>query len=258
MAVPVPEEIAPGLHVLTLGRHAFASNVYFVRSGGTWVLVDAGWASSAEAIRSAAGSVFGSATPAAVLLTHIHPDHSGSSGALARSWNVPVYVHPGELPMAPGKYLPQFSMPLDRWVVVPVMRLLPAQTRTRVEDAGSITDVVRALDPSAGIPGLPDWECVPTPGHTPGHVAYFRRGDGVLISGDAVLTVDLNSVGGVLLGRPRVAGPPRYTTWDWRAAQRSMAVLAGLQPRVLAPGHGRPLVVGAAAALNAAARRSRD
>ncbi len=42
----------------------------------------------------------------------------------------------------------------------------------------------------AELPGLPDWEAVPTPGHTPGHVAFFRRSDRVLITGDALVTVD--------------------------------------------------------------------
>ena len=87
------------------------------------------------------------------------------------------------------------------------------------------------------------WGSSAAPGHTPGHVAYLRRSDGVLIAGDAALTVDLNSVGGVLLGRQRVAGPPRYTTWDWRAARRSVGALADLEPRVLLPGHGRPLTL---------------
>jgi hypothetical protein len=71
------------------------------------------------------------------------------------------------------------------------------------------------------------------------------------------LTVDLNSVGGVLVGRQRVAGPPRCTTWDWPAAQRSVGVLADLEPRVLAPGHGRPLSAGTAAALHALAQGRR-
>jgi deazaflavin-dependent oxidoreductase (nitroreductase family) len=101
---------------------------------------------------------------------------------------------------------------------------------------------------------MADWEWVPTPGHTPGHVAYLRRRDGILLAGDAALTVDLNSVGGVLSGRQRVTGPPRYTTWDWPAAQRSIRALAELEPRVLAPGHGRPLSAGTAAVLCALAQ----
>jgi glyoxylase-like metal-dependent hydrolase (beta-lactamase superfamily II) len=252
---PTPQEVVPGVYLVTIGRGAAAANVYLVRSHSTWTLVDAGWASSAEAIRRAAEAVFGPETcPAAIVLTHIHPDHSGSAGALARSWEVPVYAHPDELPMAGGRYLPRYAMPLDRWVVAPVMRLLPARTRMRIEAANSVTDVVRPLDPQGGVPGLPGWEWLPTPGHTPGHVAYLRRRDGVLVAGDAALTVDLNSVRGVLLGRQRVAGPPWYTTWDWPAAKRSIKALAELEPRVLLPGHGRPLTAGTAAALQALTR----
>lgn len=53
-----------------------------------------------------------------------------------------MYVYPDEVPMAAGRYLPQCAMPLDRWLVVPVMRLLPARTRAQIEAAGNITDVV--------------------------------------------------------------------------------------------------------------------
>ena len=252
---PTPQEVASGVYLVALGRGAATSNVYLVGSGEMWTLVDAGWASSAEAIRRAAEAVFGpGARPAAIVLTHIHPDHSGSAGALARSWEVPVYVGAKELPAAAGTYLPQCAMPLDRWVVAPIMRLLPARTRARIEAANSITDVVRPLDPQGGVPGLAEWEWLPTPGHTPGHVAYLRRRDGVVVAGDAALTVDLNSVGGVLFGRPRVAGPPWYTTWGWAAAKRSIKALAELEPRVLLPGHGRPLTAGTAAALRALAQ----
>jgi deazaflavin-dependent oxidoreductase (nitroreductase family) len=255
---PAPRQIAPGVHLVTLGRGAVASNVYLVGSQSTWTLIDAGWASSAAAIRTAAEAVFGpGARPVAILLTHLHPDHSGAAGTLARSWEVPVYVHPDELPMAAGKYLPQYAMPLDRWVIAPVLRRLPSRTRARIQAAGDITDVVQPLDRQGGVPGLPDWAWVPTPGHTRSHVAYLRRGDGVMITGDAALTVDLNSVGGVLFGRQRMAGPPWYTTWDWPAATRSIRALADLEPQVLAPGHGRPLTVGTAVALRALAQGHR-
>ncbi|EME64115.1 Zn-dependent oxidoreductase [Rhodococcus ruber BKS 20-38] len=251
-----PHRIAPGVHLLRAGRTAVAPNVYLLGSGTPWVLVDAAWAGSAEAVTAAAESLFGrGTTPAAIVLTHIHPDHCGAAGALARTWRVPAYVHPAELPMAAGRYLPEYPMPLDRWLVAPLMRLLPRRTRARIEQAGDITDVVRPLEPGGGVPGLPDWQWVHTPGHTPGHVAYLRRSDGVLITGDAAATVDLNSVTGVLTGRQRPAGPPRYTTWNWPAAVRSVAALAALEPRILAPGHGLPLTTGTAGALHHLARQ---
>jgi glyoxylase-like metal-dependent hydrolase (beta-lactamase superfamily II) len=155
MAVAAPQQIVPYVYLVTLGKGAASSNVYLVRSGSTWTLIDAGWTSSAKAIRTAAEAVFGpGARPAAILLTHIHPDHSGSAGTLARSWQVPVYVHAVELPMAAGRYLPQYAMPLDRWLVASLMRLLPARTRARIEAAGDITDVVAPLDRQGGVPGL--------------------------------------------------------------------------------------------------------
>jgi glyoxylase-like metal-dependent hydrolase (beta-lactamase superfamily II) len=78
------------------------SNVYFVQSGGTWVLVDTMWRGRAGLIRSAAETLFGAGIrPRAIVLTHVHPDHAGSAAELARRWDVTVYVHPDELPL-PG------------------------------------------------------------------------------------------------------------------------------------------------------------
>ena len=146
---PTAQQVAPGVWLVTVGRGAAASNVYLIGSDSGWTLVDAGWASSAAAIRAAAGSLFGpGARPTAIVLTHIHPDHSGAAGVLARSWQVPVYVHAEELPMAAGRYLPQYAMPLDRWLIAPLLRLLPARTRARMEAANSITDVVHPLPPT--------------------------------------------------------------------------------------------------------------
>jgi glyoxylase-like metal-dependent hydrolase (beta-lactamase superfamily II) len=216
--------------------------VYLAESGPGWVLIDTAWSRRGWTIRAAAESLFGPGTrPAAILLTHIHPDHSGSALQLAGGWRVPVYVHPDELPMAAGGYQREYANPLDRWLVGPLLRLMP---RGRVEAArqnNSLEGTAQAADPIAGVPGLPDWECIPTPGHTPGHVAVFRRRDRVLITGDAVLTVNVNSMRDLMFNRHRVSGPPWITTWDWEAAQRSIAVLAGFEPNVLAPGHGRPM-----------------
>jgi glyoxylase-like metal-dependent hydrolase (beta-lactamase superfamily II) len=105
----------------------------------------------------------------------------------------------------------------------------------------SLSDVSRPFEPGAGVPGLPGWECIPTPGHTPGHVSFFRASDRVLVTGDAVVTLRLNSLAGLLLGRQGLSGPPRYTSWSWRAAKESVAKLARLEPNVLAGGHGTHL-----------------
>jgi glyoxylase-like metal-dependent hydrolase (beta-lactamase superfamily II) len=82
---------------------------------------------------------------------------------------------------------------------------------------------------------------VPTPGHTVGHVSFFRAADRVLISGDALMTAKIDTVASLLLGRNGLSGPPWYMTWNSIAAHESIQALAALAPQVLAGGHGIPL-----------------
>ena len=119
-------EIAPDVYCLgPKGRTQ--TDAYFVGSGSSWTLIDAGWAKDGPAIMQAAEAVFGTDTPpTAILLTHVHPDHSGSARELARIWDCPVYVHPDELPLANGDFaaISAGAGPLDIWVVLPLMRAM--------------------------------------------------------------------------------------------------------------------------------------
>jgi glyoxylase-like metal-dependent hydrolase (beta-lactamase superfamily II) len=140
----------------------------------------------------------------------------------------------------------KYASPLDRWIVLPLLRAMPRQRVKAMLSSASIKEVVRAFDPNAAVPDLPGWECIPTPGHTPGHAAFFRTADRVLITGDSLVTVNLNSAWGFLLWglrqhKQRVCGPPWYSTWNWQVAKESVAALAGLEPHVLASGHGVPM-----------------
>jgi glyoxylase-like metal-dependent hydrolase (beta-lactamase superfamily II)/ubiquinone/menaquinone biosynthesis C-methylase UbiE len=218
------ETVATGVYCLVTGKGR-DSNVYFLQSGESWVLVDTGWRGRAELIRSAAETLFGvGAKPRAIVLTHVHPDHAGSAFELAQMWDVTVYVHPDEIPLPPsGRVIGALARVERRW-------MFP-----------SGQDGLSPIDPNVGVPGLPEWQVIPTPGHTPGHLALFREGDRALITGDAVLTVNLNSLRNALSHKHTLGGPPRFVTWNWRSATESVAKLTRLEPSVLAPGHGRPM-----------------
>jgi glyoxylase-like metal-dependent hydrolase (beta-lactamase superfamily II) len=243
-------EIATGVHCLEAGKGISRSNVYFVQAGVSWVLIDAASANCSRLIRETAGLLFGANTrPASIILTHDHPDHAGSALELARMWGCPVYVHSNELPLATLgdiSIIEQYANPIDRYMILPILHVMP---RRRVESMflkSSLKDVVQGFDTGAAVPSLPEWECVPTPGHTPGHVSFFRTSDRFLITGDAIVTVDLNSFWGFLLWslrvkKQRISGAPWYSTWNKRLAWESIVTLAGLKPRVLASGHGQPM-----------------
>lgn len=240
-------EIAPGVYGMETGTGIMRSNVYFVRSGAAWVLIDASSQNCGQVIQKTAQTLFGANTrPSAILLTHDHPDHAGSAAELARMWDCPVVVHPDEMHLVDIKDLAaiaRYGGPLDRWMVYPLLKAMPRRRVEAMLQSASLKEVVQTLFPGTEVPGLPDWECIPTSGHTPGHVAFFRPSDRVLITGDALLTVNLNSLWGTLSwglhqNQQAIAGPPWYSTWNWQAAKKSVAALAKVEPRMLAPGHG--------------------
>ena len=221
------------------------TNVYYVHSGESWVLIDAGFPGSGRIIAETAEWLCGAAgRPGSILVTHGHSDHVGSAVGLAAAWNVPILAPAAEMPFIDGTAL--YPEPLVAWLV----RVLPRRATEALVRDSDLGDAVRPFDPQAGVPGLPDLVCVPTPGHTPGHVAFFRPGDRTLIAGDAVLTMAWSSrLGGgagwlwdLVRRKPRPSGQPTVVTCDWRNAAASVVALADLDPWVLATGHVTPFV----------------
>jgi glyoxylase-like metal-dependent hydrolase (beta-lactamase superfamily II) len=91
-------------------------------------------------------------------------------------------------------------------------------------------------------PIIPGWQILDTPGHTPGHVSFFRADDRVLLPADAFCTTNPESFFAAnITQKTELHGPPAYFTWNWTLARKSVQHLAALDPLVVAPGHGQPL-----------------
>ena len=253
-----PLEIASGVFCLGPWGHT-QTNVYVVRAGASWILVDAGWAGDATRILGACRLLLGpESAPKAILLTHVHPDHAGSARALADAWHCPVLVAPGEIPIANADLaaMKRDAGPLDRWVVLPAVRAIGERRRAEVLSKQSLAGLVSELSPNGVIPDVDEWMWVATPGHTRGHASFMRARDRVLLTGDALVTLRVNSPLGILFGAPGLSGPPWYTTWDAAAARRSINAIAEIEPSVPGSGHGQPLTgPDTAAAVHNLARR---
>ena len=78
-------EVTPDVYCMETGKGISRSDVYFVRSGSSWVLIDAALANCGRLIRKTAESLFGTNTrPASILLTHDHPDYAGNVQSSSR------------------------------------------------------------------------------------------------------------------------------------------------------------------------------
>jgi glyoxylase-like metal-dependent hydrolase (beta-lactamase superfamily II) len=229
MLVNAPKRIAPDVAFHPVGR----VNVYFIgRPGSDWILVDTGTPHHAREVRAASEARYGRTRPRAIVLTHGHFDHSGNAWELAQEWDVPVYAHPLELPYLTGRANYPQRDPLVGGFLGIISIFLPKTERI-------VAGRVAALPEQ--IPGFADWRWLHTPGHSPGHISLFRESDGTLVAGDAVATVNMETLRELIAETPELSRGPIPFNCDWQATIESIRTLAQLRPRVIAAGHGLPM-----------------
>jgi glyoxylase-like metal-dependent hydrolase (beta-lactamase superfamily II) len=224
---------------LAYQRHVLVNVIFFgSRHAGDrrWVLIDAGVYGSATRIRKAAVERFGeNARPAAIILTHGHFDHVGAVDELAQEWDVPVYAHPLEHPFLNGTE--SYPAP-DPSVGGGIMATLsPFYPRGPI----NLGHRLNALPNDGTVPRMPGWRWIYTPGHTQGHVAFWRATDRTLLAGDAFITTAQESAYAVVLQKLELHGPPMYYTEDWDLAKQSVRDLRDLEPELVVTGHGRAM-----------------
>lgn len=208
-------EVADGvLHLPVLGPYWV--NTYLI--GDT--LVDTGMKSSGKKL---VGQLAGRIKT--VALTHAHPDHAAGASHVIEQTGAQYAVPAGDVAAAERGYADgrggkAGSMLLARF---------PAASVDRVLNEG---------DEIAGFTVLN------TPGHSPGHISFWRESDRVLICGDVFFNMS------IVTTRTGLQSPPWLFTPDPDANRAAQRRLAELGPETVLFGHGPPLT-GAAAALKA-------
>jgi glyoxylase-like metal-dependent hydrolase (beta-lactamase superfamily II) len=220
-------------------RIGIVNLVYFggAASGSSdWVLIDTGLPGAAKRIKRAVAARFGlGARPGCIILTHAHADHAGALETLVREWHVPVYAHDLEVPYLNGTAA---YPPPDSGVGGGAM---PALSVLFPRGPFDVRHWLQPLPPDHSVPGMPGWEWIHTPGHTPGHISLWRASDRTVIAGDAFITTNQESVYAVLTQKAEMHGPPMYYTQNWEQAENSVKELAALQPEFVVTGHGHAM-----------------
>jgi glyoxylase-like metal-dependent hydrolase (beta-lactamase superfamily II)/8-oxo-dGTP pyrophosphatase MutT (NUDIX family) len=135
----------------------------------------------------------------AIILTHHHPDHVGAAAVCAQRYGVPVWAHP--------------------WTAEALRNRV---TVSRLLDEGDRVELGTAAD------GAIDWHlrALHTPGHAPGHLAFYDPHYRFLYASDMVST--LTSI---------VVAPPEGDLTVYLASLRRLLTL---DCRLLLPAHGGP------------------
>ncbi len=154
-------------------------------------------------------------------LTHAHPDHQGASHELCENLGVPFWVGRDDVDAAENPDLIRELQPAH-----PVARFY-----IRIF-TGPGHHVDRSLGEGDEVAGF---EVLDAPGHSAGHVAFWRESDRVLILGDVLTNMDQ------LTGIPGLHQPKPYLTPDPAENRRSARKLAALEPKLILFGHGGPL-----------------
>jgi hydroxyacylglutathione hydrolase len=191
-------------------------NMYLISD----VLLDAG-------VRGDRGRILKSLrghTVSAHALTHVHPDHQGATHAVCEELGLPLWTSETEVgTMERGDMSGQIqSNPITT-----------VQSWMWEGPAHPVECGLREGDLVAG------FTVIETPGHSPGHLAYFRERDRLLIVGDVLRNISYLTL------QPGLAEPPEIFTLDAAQNRDSARKLADLNPRTVLFGHGPPLTVGA-------------
>lgn len=201
------EQIAPDVYILD-GFPKYAINTYLIGD----VLVDAGARMDKKRIlRQLQGQIV-----TAHALTHVHPDHQGASKAVCETLNIPLWCpEKGVAAMESGDFSDQ----------IPNSVLAGFAKRFFAGPAHPVSRALREGDEVAG------FTVIDSSGHAPGHIAFWRELDKVLILGDVL--IHANEFRQVRLSEPR----PAYTV-DPALNRKSARKLAKLNPAIICFGHG--------------------
>lgn len=206
------KQVADGVFQLR-GFPPNAINVFLVED----VLIDA---ASRHASRRILRQLAGRKVTAHAL-THAHPDHQGASHAVCEALDIPLWCGEADADAAESPELIRQRQP-DHVVARLFSRAFTGPGRP----------VARRLREGDDVAGF---RVLDVPGHSAGHLAYWRESDRVLILGDVLNNLNVTT------GVPGLRDPKPYLTPDPARNRESARKLAALEPAVVCFGHGAPL-----------------
>lgn len=213
-------------------------NVFLFADGNEVDLLDCGMNSheSLDEIQHALASL-GATHVRRLAVTHIHPDHYGAAGILAGPGLADLYIHRLEVPLVHPRYVELEHLVKEVRTYLLVNGLPADEAEVLSNSQRALSQLVKTAEPAVQLDGAEtlvmgrrtlrvEW----TPGHSPGHVCLFDPADRVLFAGDHILP-ELS---------PNIGLHPQSTPDPLHEYLSGLKRMAGYQPRLVLPAHGRP------------------
>jgi len=197
-------------HLPLIPRNAI--NAYLIGD----VLVDTGIKQSESKI----AKMLEGRSISAIALTHAHGDHAGAMKKLAARFGVPVWCGAAD----------REATETGRLVLSPTVDRPGLSTIANGAAGFDGTSVARTL--AEGDSLTAGFVVLETPGHSPGHLSFWRETDRTLVCGDVFFNMH------VLTTVPGLRQPPRLFTPDPKENRVSERKLAALEPGTVGFGHG--------------------
>jgi hydroxyacylglutathione hydrolase len=153
-----------------------------------------------------------------VALTHVHPDHQGVAKAVCERFGCPLACGEGDRAVMEG-----------REPMGPPSRPIRYSSRLLAGPPCAVDRVLKEGDE------VGEFRVVEAPGHTMGHVVFFREADRLAIAGDLATNMNFITL------RTGLHEPPGFFSVDPARNRESIRKLAALRPDTLLFGHGQPL-----------------
>lgn len=170
-----------------------------------------------------------------ICVSHLHPCHYGASGWLQALTGAPVYLNRTEIANVDQTWKKgRTNVP----VVGELFKENGMPHGLISEALDKMADILNAVQPHPALSPLPEeeklemggrwFEVVNTPGHSDGHVSFFSRDDGILISGDHLLPAASSSISLWPTSHPN----------PLELFLASLEGVGGLPVKLVLPGHG--------------------
>jgi glyoxylase-like metal-dependent hydrolase (beta-lactamase superfamily II) len=154
-------------------------------------------------------------------LTHAHADHQGASKEICQKLGVPYWVGVGDVKAAEVGVTEMLARQPKHWLNTLISKVWP----------GPGHPVDRQLREGDEVGGF---TVLDTPGHSAGHVSFWRESDRTLICGDVLNGMNL------LTTIPGLREPLGIFTPDPERNRESARRLVELEPALVCFGHGPP------------------